>query len=1281
MPDDLREAARLFLSTLNQYWLGYNGKELSNRAFAHKGKLSPANVQRIYAYEIGLPPRNLRLLLEGGLEHERASVCKAYLTAYGRLYPDDDGLKWVQEVAEQTGVPERSGAVENLERATHAAMREANRLVDTRSVELFLEDLYVQRCFTGSREVRTEAELEARCRTESVTVIVGEPGTGKTSALWRLTEGLRRTGRTTWLVAAGAIETALPIADIAWALRAASRDAGPPVLLVDTVDLLLRSDEFPSALDEMIRACSSAGAALVMTCRPREYEVLRRYAKHYDIETLQLGPYSDAELPTAVKKHAKHFIEGRFDPTTIATAVLTAVARGLPIAQICQVPLTLRMLFELHQLEHTGDEPLETEIDVTDLFDKYWQLRVRTDARTNRAGADRHDDLSAAAERLAVVMLAAGTPRIDDASTRALGRVEGLLDDLETLVRRSVVHMVGDGLREFFHQTFFEYAVARAIVALGASALDALVARTVARPDDAFLGAVTQQALVYACRTVQDAAVADRAFATLLRCADNGVQQVAIAAYAQARHRGPQTETAGRRLLATAGKGLGRRYLIFVSRVRHDDLGSVIEDLALVWQYDDDHVRAELFGALRSLAVVRRDPILDVVTAEDSEHLAWYLGLDPQAAQQRRRPVVELLGELAAADPAWCADRLEDVARMATRDDGAQDGPAAVLTVAAECRLPADRLRRLLAVIPPEVKTDPSGANELGLVVSGIIRQIWASEGADPVAIAEDLVAGVSSHASLGPDHGWSPPSWLSGPARLRALADLACEQESALAERLIAILMSSTDPMARTHIGNYFLKHLLDGEHRCRLPGGPEPAESPAIKATRKRCAEVLRSAAPATRGDRSDKALWRQALYAGSLPPAEVAAIVAEAVRGDVDPGWLDANRLAALVVPAALGGIPGARNALDRWSHRSTPRPGDGQLRKIVMPRLEHLAAEFPQALDHLIGDALATTDGRYVDGAITKLAHKRLALPADFAKRVTPLVHALLASKVPATARHGFSIAARVEHGRIVESKAIVAALELRGRDALTAVLNVVKASLEHDAERWSTPDEFARLDKALEALEKTGAAPDPTLGRRAYEYRRILYCHSGPIGTITERRATLERVRELVLKPGDPVLLEPLGRLLSRLAKTDADAAAALLVDTATTIESITVADSTNSWKSRRAFRLRHAIRNVMVELPYGTWKRTMGALARQDVQVFTSAIDVSIREGSEEAAAYIRKLIKDLRLQDDRVEAMLRNATTRRQRITGGISTWPELLNLWRAESIHSRYGSEIHPQ
>ena len=65
--------------------------------------------------------------------------------------------------------------------------------------------------------------------------------------------------------------------------------------------------------------------------------------------------------------------------------------------------------------------------------------------------------------------------------------------------------------------------------------------------------------------------------------------------------------------------------------------------------------------------------------------------------------------------------------------------------------------------------------------------------------------------------------------------------------------------------------------------------------------------------------------------------------------------------------------------------------------------------------------------------------------------------------------------------------------------------------------------------------------------------------------------------------------------------------------------------------------------------------------------MFTSAIDVSIREGTEEMVTHVRELVEGLDLRDDRVEAMLRTATTRRQRITGAFSTWPELQDLWQA--------------
>ncbi|MFI5911761.1 NACHT domain-containing protein [Dactylosporangium sp. NPDC051541] len=1271
VPDDLREAAASFHRAFDRLC----GSPLPNDTFADLAVMRRATAPRVRTLHAGLTPKHFWNLLGNALaaapDDERAQLCHAYLAAYGTLYPDDAHLALIREAAERPGAPaERPGAVALLERVTEEAIRDANRLIGTGAAAPSLEDLYVGRRFTGSRDVHTEEDLDARCDTMSVTVIVGEPGTGKTSALWRLARRRRGHGRTAWLIPAGTVEAEVPVADIAWGLRDRAAKGDRPVLLIDTVDLLLIAEELPPALEELIQECSAAGAALVMTCRPLEYKVLHHATRdRYSIDRLDLGPYGEADLPAAVRTHAEHFIDAlRFDPAAITRAVLTAVARGLPIAQICRVPLTLRMLFELHELEHPGDEPLETEIDVTDLFDKYWNLRVRADKRTGARAAGPDADLTAAAEWLAVVMLAEGRPRLGYASAaRVLQRVHGLLDDLDALVRRSVVHHVGDDRREFFHQTFFEYAVARALVTLGPDALGRLVARTIAHPGDAFLSAVTQQTLVYACRTPLDAEAADAAFAELLGCGHAGVRQVAVAAYAQARYRGERTAGAGRRLLAGGGPQLARRYLLFVSRVRHAELGPVLDDLTLIWGYDSADARAEVFGALHALAVVQRDAVYDVMSAEDCQYLTWYLGLDATGAQKRRRPVLDLLGDLAPEDPAWCVERLEEVARTAARN-GAQDGLAAVLDVAAESRFQAHLLRRILAVIPGAVKNDPSGANELGLVTSGIVRQIWAEERPDPVTVAADLAAGRSEPASLGPGHGWSPPDWLARPSRLRALAELTCAEPPDVADRVIDTLLTSADPMTRTYVGSYFLKHLLDGEDRCRLPGGAEPAETPATKAARDRCVRALRALAPSSRKSRSEPTLWREALYRSQRAPADVAAIVRDATRGEPDPGWLDPDRLAALVAPAAIGGLPAAQAALRRWCERRANAPADKRVSSMVMARIEHLAADYPQAFDYLIADALTTSDGSYVDGALTKLEHRARPLPDGFADRVAPLLTRLLAARTPATRRHGFAIAARVGHGRPVQPHTLRDGLRIRDTGALTAVLNVVAASLEHDTDRWRDPGAYTDLDNALATLATPGAAPQEHLGRRAYEYRAMLPCHHGPITTPADRATTLRRVRELVLDAEDPALLEPLGRLLSRLAPVDPGAAADLLVDTAAAVERIEVPGQTDAWKAHKVFRLRHAIRNVMVALPYGDWKRAVDALARHDLRVFTTAIEVSVRERPEDAATHIRRLIATLHLTDDRAEAILRAADTRRQRITGGISTWPDLLTLWQAK-------------
>jgi hypothetical protein len=243
-------------------------------------------------------------------------------------------------------------------------------------------------------------------------------------------------------------------------------------------------------------------AGLVIATRPLEAE--QGLAPNIgSFETL--GPYDPTEMAFAVDRLARRFIPDH--PVSEALAIVTtAVTRELPISDICKSPLLLRMLFELSE----GNLPA-MELDVTGLYLRYWEHRVRDDrrmARPNRRRASR--DLSSAVRACAVVMLAVGTPEPERSVLTEL--LEQLAsgpnwsqpwtgsEALEEMIARGIVEAAGPRVK-FFHQTMFEFAAAMELV--GRDPRRELVRLTdflIDYPTDLFRGAVLEQALVLASR-------------------------------------------------------------------------------------------------------------------------------------------------------------------------------------------------------------------------------------------------------------------------------------------------------------------------------------------------------------------------------------------------------------------------------------------------------------------------------------------------------------------------------------------------------------------------------------------------------------------------------------------------------------------------------------------------------------------------------------------------------------------------------------------------------------
>ena len=186
-----------------------------------------------------------------------------------------------------------------------------------------------------------------------------------------------------------------------------------PVVLLDTADARLRTDGECDALLELLLDLQDRGVRLVISSRPREAVALSplRAAR------LELGPYGD-EFAEAVERYVRRYYRttGERDPEAAAQRILAAAAHGLPIRDLCQHPLHLRMLFETY----APFQIVEQEVDTAALYEAFWDRRVRRDLRPGaRDGtAQPREDLHDVALRVARVLLRAWHPEAPAAAVR-----------------------------------------------------------------------------------------------------------------------------------------------------------------------------------------------------------------------------------------------------------------------------------------------------------------------------------------------------------------------------------------------------------------------------------------------------------------------------------------------------------------------------------------------------------------------------------------------------------------------------------------------------------------------------------------------------------------------------------------------------------------------------------------------------------------------------------------------------------------------------------------------
>jgi hypothetical protein len=393
----------------------------------------------------------------------------------------------------------RSDPFERLRLLSQRHAESAGLLPSARAFgqEMQLKDVYVDRDLESDVLNRVEQEQDW-----FFGLIVGEPGHGKTSVMWSLANKLATDYDSFFLQSAvlksdhnGLEQLGLcgGSADLpnAIALSAAIRNRRP-MLLLDSVDLMLHNDTDTAILLALVEGARTSRCSLLISCRPSEGTLLSRAGP----ERFGLKHYTEEEFRRAVDRHTAVYCPDliRQEEYSRVARLLESVHRWEPIRDVVLNPLMLRMLFQIYAPEDIS----HAEINSLALYQRYWHFRVADDRRTSEQGPRQGPDLSRLAENIALAMLEEGITLLGGVPLeREIKRCGLTFHEVEVLVKRGVLARVGDEQVAFFHQSFFEFAAAHGLYSqFGMEAIKEFRILQESTPDDLFRLPVAEQVLL-----------------------------------------------------------------------------------------------------------------------------------------------------------------------------------------------------------------------------------------------------------------------------------------------------------------------------------------------------------------------------------------------------------------------------------------------------------------------------------------------------------------------------------------------------------------------------------------------------------------------------------------------------------------------------------------------------------------------------------------------------------------------------------------------------------------
>lgn len=492
----------------------------------------------------------------------------------------------------------------------------------------------------------------------TATCVVADSGTGKSCLLWRVRASLPDA---VLIPAPGLLESAdehfRPALGTALTLQ---RELGQrPTVLLDSVEEVLSDKDGAAVVDAFAELCAVHEVPLVVACRPEAFARVEKTASGHGltVERFDLLPYSlrEGEVERALRTFVRVLVPAPERHDALVAVLLEGVALGLPVRDICESPLRMRLMFETGALPLDRPTPEELrselrEIDTLALLERDYVHRVVRDQRrgvplpAEREGSSaRARDMSRSAQDAAVFLLSRGRSRVPVSDSlaplRALRRLRprGRMDveeELAALTGRNVLRrsLTSRGLHhgslEFVHQIQFDYIAAQALL-VDERGISAVLDRLLAHRGEFFLANVASMALAAAPvrgRALREAAL--EGIERLLRSDDDMLRRYGVRCYAQCRSLSSSARGRLWGLLKDMPADNAVEYVKWLPTVAHDDTSVRFDELTDLWRrWDRPDFRLRVLVAVHRLASrARTDAIVFVRRAGALE---WLRGQKP----------------------------------------------------------------------------------------------------------------------------------------------------------------------------------------------------------------------------------------------------------------------------------------------------------------------------------------------------------------------------------------------------------------------------------------------------------------------------------------------------------------------------------------------------------------------------------------------------------------------------------------------------------------------------